>query len=584
MSQKIANFGEEFICIMERSDINNIMTTTHDSCNILADLLVAYGVKYAIISPGSRNAPITFALSSRDEIKKYVIVDERSAAFAALGMAQHSNFPVALVCTSGSAVLNYAPAIAEAYYQQLPIIIISADRPHEWIDQNDSQTIRQSHVLSNIVKNSYNIASNNYDEKSRWYNNRIINDALYSAISLPYGPVHLNIELDEPLYNRKPFELSSAKLVKRVKTDINTGFIDEMADKVNSCSKVLVFASMHKASKELSDSLNAISNGNIVVLSEITSNCHGKNIIYNIDRIFSDMTDDDWLRLKPELLITFGGAPVSRLAKTFLRKCNGITHWRIGSEKHLIDTFKNITESVEITPSIFFEYIKLHLNCAGQYNNLWREFINQTNISHSSYVKNAPWSDLKAMDIIMNSIPSNGVNLQLSNGSSIRYADITAMPNEFIGTIHCNRGVSGIDGSTSTTLGASLVCEDATTLLITGDMSFGYDLSGLASQYNSSKLKIIVLRNGGGSIFRFINGPTELPEFEKYFEVKQDIPVNKYAAAFGFDYFEANNEIMLKEQLVLLFDNQAPSILAVNTDNIVSASVLKGYYNKNNNK
>ena len=296
------------------------------------------------------------------------------------------------------------------------------------------------------------------------------------------------------------------------------------------------------------------------------------------------MTDDDWPRLKPELLITFGGAPVSRLAKTFLRKCNGITHWRIGSEKHLIDTFKNITESVEITPSIFFEYIKLHLNCAGQYNNLWREFINQTNISHSSYVKNAPWSDLKAMDIITNSIPSNGVNLQLSNGSSIRYADITAMPNEFIGTIHCNRGVSGIDGSTSTTLGASLVCEDATTLLITGDMSFGYDLSGLASQYNSSKLKIIVLRNGGGSIFRFINGPTELPEFEKYFEVKQDIPVNKYAAAFGFDYFEANNEIMLKEQLVLLFDNRAPSILAVNTDNIVSASVLKGYYNKNNNK
>ena len=200
---------------MKTTDIaNDVFTTTHDSCNILVDLLLSYGVEHTIISPGSRNAPIIIALNRCDKIQKHVIIDERSAAFAALGMAQVSNKPVAIVCTSGSAVLNYAPAVAEAFYQHIPLIVISADRPYEWIDQNDSQTIIQAGILNNIVKHSYDIPANCNDKTKLWYINRSINEALQKATSLQEGPVHLNMQFNEPLYDRKPLTDSLAKQIK----------------------------------------------------------------------------------------------------------------------------------------------------------------------------------------------------------------------------------------------------------------------------------------------------------------------------------------------------------------------------------
>ena len=181
-------------------------TTDKEVCNILADVVIAHGVRRAVLSPGSRNAPLLVALARREEIDKYVIVDERSAAFVALGMAQQLGEPVMLVCTSGTAVLNYAPAIAEAYYQKLPLIVVSADRPKEWIDQDDSQTIRQFEVLSQFVKKSYDIPARCNDDIARWYANRIVNDAMIEAMSGRKAPVHINVQLDEPLAGLSEYE------------------------------------------------------------------------------------------------------------------------------------------------------------------------------------------------------------------------------------------------------------------------------------------------------------------------------------------------------------------------------------------
>ena len=562
---------------------SEILTTTQESCNILVDLLISYGVKHVVVSPGSRNAPIIIGLSARNEITKHIIVDERSAAFVAIGMAQELNTPVAIVCTSGSAVLNYAPAIAEAYYQQLPIIIISADRPMEWIDQNDSQTIIQNDILKNIVKTSYNIPAECISPSMQWYCNRTINEALQHATALPQGPVHINLQLNEPLYERKSLEYCPSKTITRFTPELDKNNFIHFAEKINSCKKVLILASMHKKCDELSIALNNISGGNIVVLSEIIANNHGGKIFYNIDRLLTEISNDDWKQLKPDILITYGGAPVSRLAKTLLRKCKGIEHWRIGSEKVIIDTMQNLTQILEVSPDKFFGIIGKQIITNGEYFNVWEAISIKAESTHNTYINNSPWSDLRAMDIIMTNMPQEKTNLQISNGSAIRYADILGIPKEFQGTYHCNRGVSGIDGSTSTALGASMVSND-TTLLITGDMSFSYDLSGLASQYNSDKFKIIVLCNGGGGIFRFINGPSNLPEFEQYFEVHRDIPVDKYATAFGFDYFEANDEQSLKQSLDLFHKNNKASILAVYTDNKTSADTLKGYFSRNTNK
>lgn len=561
------------------------LSTTHESCNIFADLLLKYKVRHVVVSPGSRNAPIIIALNRYKQIKKYVIVDERSAAFVALGISQSSQEPVVLVCTSGSAVLNYAPAIAEAYYQQLPLIIVSADRPYVWIDQNDSQTINQYGILQNIVKHSYNILSYKSENKTvNWYINRILNEALQHVISLPVGPVHINMQFCEPLYERKPIEqIFSNKIKSYVPQNLDNDIYRELSNVINSHKKVLILASMHYQCKELTSILDKISGGNIVVLSEIIANNNkSTNLLHNIDRILTQLNEKQIEDYYPDLLITFGGSPVSRLLKTFLRKASTIEHWRIGVDKNIIDTMQNLTHRIEISPAVFFEKISDKIICKGDYFNKWKKLASIAHKSHNNYISQSRWSDLKAMDIIMKAIPEKGLNLQISNGSSIRYADIIGVPSTFEGTCFCNRGVSGIDGSTSTALGASILY-NGTTLLITGDMSFSYDLNGLTTQYNSKKFKIIVLSNGGGGIFRIINGPSELPEFEQYFEVHKNIPIDKYAYAFGFDYFQANNEEELQKNIYNFLNGNKSAILEVKTNNEISAKTLKEYFNRNKN-
>lgn len=569
---------------MKTTDIaNDVFTTTHDSCNILVDLLLSYGVEHTIISPGSRNAPIIIALNRCDKIQKHVIIDERSAAFAALGMAQVSNKPVAIVCTSGSAVLNYAPAVAEAFYQHIPLIVISADRPYEWIDQNDSQTIIQAGILNNIVKHSYDIPANCNDKTKLWYINRSINEALQKTTSLPEGPVHINIQFNEPLYDRKPLTDSLAKQIKKILPLAHLSDYTYFANSINSCKKVLIFASINKPCQELTNILDSISGGNIAVISEIIGNNNkSKYIFKNIDRLFSEISEDNYADFAPDLLITFGGAPVSRLTKTFLRKLTNIEHWRIGIDNNIIDTMQNLTHHIDIEPLTFFKAINEFITKKGSYFDQWVTLKAQAQQSHDTYVENAPWSDFKAMYTIMKSLPYEGLNLQVSNGSAIRYADIFGVHECFNGSIFCNRGVSGIDGSTSTALGASIIHTTGDTLLITGDMSFCYDLNGLASQYNSKRFKIIVLCNGGGGIFRFINGPSTLPNFEQYFEVHRDIPIEKYANAFGFNYITCDNEVLLQESITKLLSNNNPTILAIHTNNLISADTLRKYFNRNN--
>lgn len=560
------------------------ITTTQESCNILVDLLQAYGVKHAVISPGSRNAPIIISLNKCKAISKYIIVDERSAAFAAIGIIQQSREPVAIVCTSGSAVLDYAPAVAEAFYQQLPLIVISADRPHEWINQNDSQTILQHGILNNIVKVSYNIPYENKSKNHLWYANRIINEALQKAIEQPEGPVHINMQFNEPLYECRPLQSESTRIIKRMSPSLQADvtFFKHLAEKLHSKERILIIASMQKHSSELIKSLENIAGNNIVVLSEIIANTgHSKNIFHNTDRLLTEIKASEWNDYTPDLLITFGGSPVSRLIKKFLRENQPKEHWRIGIDHNIIDTMQNLSHRIEITPDAFFSGISEHIHkINGAYYEKWKNLAQKAESGLEKYINRVPWCDFKAMDIIMKSLPTMGINLQISNGSAIRYADIIGTVHDFDGSCHCNRGVSGIDGSTSTALGASLIY-NGITLLITGDMSFSYDLSGLASQYNSQRLKIIILCNGGGGIFRFINGPSDLPEFEKYFEVHRDLPINKYADAFGFEYLQADDEVSLQDSLLKLLTNKHSSILAVHTNNEISATVLRTFFNRN---
>ncbi|MDD2961736.1 MAG: 2-succinyl-5-enolpyruvyl-6-hydroxy-3-cyclohexene-1-carboxylic-acid synthase [Muribaculaceae bacterium] len=558
-------------------------TTTHKACNMLVDILLENNISNVVISPGSRNAPLIVAFSRNINVKTKVVVDERSAAFIALGMAQQLNQPVALVCTSGTAILNYAPAIAEAYYQHIPLIVISADRPIEWIDQDDGQTLVQNGILKNIVKKTYNIPSRYDDNNSLWYVNRLLNDAILESEKCISGPVHINFQLAEPLCDVEQTISDKTRSISYLTSasTLNQSDLDILRRNYTSKKKVLIVAGFYKYDKTLNDSICQLSkNSNTAVLVETITNISGANVIQNIDRLLTSLDKDQFADFRPDLLITFGGALVTRILKQKLRIYNASEHWHIGKSNCVVDTMQSLTKIIDVDATSFFRQLSEKLDYIGSsnYSEQWRLLSEKAKQSHIEYVNNAQWCDLKAFSLIFNAIKGKNISLQLSNGTTIRYAQL------FGDIIACNsfsnRGVAGIDGATSTALGASLI-DKGTTLLITGDMSFSYDLGALSTIYKNSNFKIIVLSNGGGGIFRFINGPSTLPELQEFFEVNRDINVKGNARAFEYDYFEANSELSFINVFDNFLMNDRCSILEIKTSNIVNAEILRGYFRRN---
>ena len=307
-------------------------TTDKQGCNILVALLAEHGVKRVVLSPGSRNAPLLMAFSRTPDIQDYVVVDERTAAFMALGMSQRSGEPVALVCTSGTALLNYAPAVAEAYYQHIPLIVISADRPMEWIDQDDSQTLRQYGALSHFVKRSYNLRAELSLPMDGWYFNRCINDALLTSLSGEKGPVHINIAVSEPLTQEMDMPSVRERFVTRIPS---SNIPDEqsmklLCDEFMSARKVLILVAFSQPDEQLNQVLLRLAElPQVVVLTESIANVRGKNLIPTIDRVYSVIDKAEWEDYAPDLLITLGGSLVSRMIKAFLRQHKPKLHWRI---------------------------------------------------------------------------------------------------------------------------------------------------------------------------------------------------------------------------------------------------------------
>ena len=559
-----------------------MQNTTHKTCHRVVDLLVSRGVTHAVVSPGSRNAPLLVALSREERIAKVVVVDERSAGFVALGISAATHRAVAVVCTSGTAVLNLAPAIAEAYYQQCPLLVITADRPQAWIDQNDSQTMRQNGVFANFVKKSYSLPSTIESDEQSWYVNRILNEAYFEATSGTCRPVHINIHIGEPIYSLCEAADSGFRPIDRAESTetLASAQAKALAERVARSRRVMVVCGFMHPDERLEASLRAMSQrDNVVVLAEHLAQIEGERIVNCIDTALSAMPPERNADFAPDLLIYVGGAPVSRLMKQFLRTYAAqAEQWRVGLDENIIDTMQGLTMQVHTDAARFFDALMAHdaAICQSDYSAIWQHLLRTGLQSARDFASRQPWSDFKAMNMIMHS-PLGDVMLHLSNGLTVRYAQLFERQP---GVAYlCNRGVSGIDGCTSTALGASLVSEKPV-LLITGDMSFAYDVNGLASQYNSSRLKIVVICNDGGGIFRFIKGPSALPELEQYFEVKRHIDVAKYAAAFGFEYFEAASEETLSQNLRRLLACDKAAILAVTTPGEINADVLRNFYNR----
>ncbi|MDX9751253.1 MAG: 2-succinyl-5-enolpyruvyl-6-hydroxy-3-cyclohexene-1-carboxylic-acid synthase [Flavobacteriales bacterium] len=556
-------------------------TSDHHSAAALARLCAAKGVRHAVISPGSRNAPLVIAFTAQDGITCHQVIDERSAAFFALGMAQQLHAPVALICTSGSAVLNYAPAVAEAFYQRVPLLVITADRPAEWTDQGEGQAIRQENVLGPHVRQSVQLPRDAHDELARWHCDRLVNVAIDATLLPVPGPVQVNVPFNEPLYGQAP---GQADRGSRTIAQVLTGsfILPEHArwlvQQLSTARKVLVLAGQGVWSRELRGQLKQLAAlPQVAVLTEATANLDDNAFITCIDRVIEGIDDSNEKDLRPELLITFGGAVVSKRIKGLLRKWQPAHHWNVDVGQRHFDTYRSLTHDIATDPEIFFAQVAASVRPAEEtfYAEAWRMVDRRTTERHHRSLASAPWCDLTVFQEVLGRIPP-GTDVQLGNSTVVRYAQLFERPHghRFFG----NRGTSGIDGCVSTAVGAAWASQRPTTL-ITGETAFLYDSNAFWNKHLSPLLKVIVIDNGGGNIFRFIEGPDRDPALLKWFEAPHGRDPMALVKSFGLPAHEATDMAGLRTGMDRLHaEHDQPAVLVVRTPAEVGPKVLRDYF------
>lgn len=533
------------------------------------------GIKNVILSPGSRCAPLTLAFARHPDIHTRTISDERSAAFIALGMAQQLEEPVALVCTSGSAALNYFPAIAEAYFQKIPLLVITADRPNEWIDQYDGQTIFQEGVYGNHVKGSFQFPNSIGTEDDSWLAARLSNEAINLSKKFPCGPVHLNIPLKEPFY---PTDGESIQFPEKPRIfnqhSSNVQLSDESFAKLKSrldgVHRILVIVGQQRPNLEILTLLNSLSDRHQVVF---ISDCIG-----NMQSDKSITFHDHWLgipqlssNLEPDLIISFGKSIISKALKLFLRSTKA-SHWHIQEDGNAKDTFQRLTRILPTHPKAFFKWLTENLQPQNlEFYQAWHSLELKVKNELPKVLNRVGFGEYSALHAALQTIPKLS-KIHAANSMSVRYLNFLGAREQ---EVCCNRGTSGIDGSSSTAVGCTFTTKELITL-VTGDLAFFYDRNAFWHNYAMPNLRIILLNNHAGGIFRIIKGPNEQPELEEFFETKQKLSAQHLATEFGFYYTKVVNAEELDATLIDFYEESLhPKIVEIETESDHNTRLLK---------
>lgn len=539
---------------------------------ILAHILKQYGINHVVLSPGSRNAPIAVHFSE-DDFHCYSIVDERSAAFVGLGMAKGLHKPVALSCTSGSAATNYYPAVVEAFYQNVPLLILTADRPENFIDIFDGQTIRQKNLFHQHSYGDFQMKEDQEPDADE-YNFETVKKAVELCIE-KQGPVHINIPLTEPLYEMVSELLPMPEIEKHVPEN-NFELPSNVIAEWNTSKRIMILLGTLDPSPELNVLLEQlVKNHSAVVLTEVNSNQYHPKFFNHIDRYIFDFTEEDFAKYAPDLLITVGQNVVSKKVKQFLRKAAPVHHWHIDPYWQP-DTYFVLTEKITVDHEIFFSQLVKRVNLEPQgYFNLWDTRRDKMDAKHEEYVNQVNFSDFMVFRDLAESIPEN-YSVHVSNSSAIRYAQLFNFSEKH--EVYCNRGTSGIDGCTSTAMGFAMMDENPVVLL-TGDLSFFYDINGLWNKYIPPYTRIIIINNGEGNIFRIIPGPEDTNAIGEYIATSHKMNASNLAKHFKFDYFQVETKDEFHRSLENFFKpSSQPKILELNTREEDNADVLKEYF------
>jgi 2-succinyl-5-enolpyruvyl-6-hydroxy-3-cyclohexene-1-carboxylate synthase len=539
----------------------------------LAEICKAKGIQHVVISPGSRSAPLINAFYSRFGDGCISIVDERSAGFFALGLASFSLRPVVLICTSGTALLNYAPALAESFYQQVPLLVVTADRPAAWIDQQDNQTIRQVDIYHNYVKGQFVLPESIREDDDLWYTHRMINDAINLCTAGNPGPVHLNVPLAEPLYTELPVSSDHIRIINRAAPDVTIKLPAEMLEEWDRARRIMIVHGQDHPGSEVSRLLPAfLKDSRIAILAENISNLADPGIISDSNLLLMHHRDNS--PEFPELIIHSGGQVVSKALAGYLRRGKPLACWRIGQDNGIIDTFKIVTRVVPVPPAWVYQALSglIRPSVKSTFRENWLQADAETRSMANIRIEQAPFSDLTVFHRIMTRIPENVIVVP-GNSSIIRYSQLFPVnPGHFY---FSNRGVSGIDGCLSTASGIALA-SGKPTLALLGDLGFLYDSNGLWNRELPGNLRIVVINNGGGGIFHILKGPSDYPGFKKYVEANHPVNIRNFAASFDIDYYFADDDTgIIRQWDAFLKTGKKTALFEIKTDAVVSASAFR---------
>lgn len=553
------------------------MYSCKDNINILTSLLARHGVRHAVVCPGSRNAPIVHNLNECGLITCCPVTDERSAGFYALGMAQASGLPVIVCVTSGTALLNIAPAVAEAFYQHVPLIVVSADRPSSWIGQLDGQTLPQHGAFGCFVAKSVTLPEP-HDDNDRWYCNRLINEAMLAAYAGAGCPVHINVPITEPLFEFTVCELPEERMIRRISINVKADAVcDEIVRRMSCSVRPMIVVGRHKNSDALSRSLQTISSY-VVTLREPLS--PGKGTVH-FDEVLSGVYDNP--SYMPDFVLYAGDTIVSKRLKKFLRNAPGIEIWAISADGNVHDTFMNQTVVVEADAEKIFCEMASEFNLwrdmtlhdkAGEFYERWNAVLVSAACRSDSFIPR--YSQMLVVRTFEHIIEEKDIacSVHYANSSAVRLANIYAGR-----YIYVNRGVNGIEGSLSTAAGYSVVCDEPV-LCVIGDLSFFYDSNALWSQNLRGNLRILLLNNGCGGIFNQLPGIEASPVRDSYIAAAHHASARGICAAHDIGYLAARNteELEMHMQTFITGGTNRPLVFEVFTDASEDARVLKDYY------
>jgi 2-succinyl-5-enolpyruvyl-6-hydroxy-3-cyclohexene-1-carboxylate synthase len=556
-----------------------IMFSKRQGVSEIPYICEAHGISHAVISPGSRNAPLILSFTSHPRIKCISITDERSAGYYAMGMAQQLKKPVVLICTSGTALANYTPALTEAFYLKIPLLVISADRPPEWIDQNDGQTIRQNNFSPNVVKKSFITPVETEKKEDLWYFRRIFNEAIGISMTGSRGPVHINVPLREPLYEPLP-EVTQVQAVISVQTGFSHLTNDQRRDIKQSwkshSKRLIICGFSSKTNPDLQNSLAKIAENNeAVVVAENLTNISSQSFIYSPERFIAALDNEMQVNIQPDLLVTTGGAVLSKRLKKYLREFSPKEHWHVDENEMFVDTYQSLNQNIRVKPEYFFKIIEGSGPVNKEYSRYAKQISEQTVKNHNNFLSQAVFSDLVAYELIFSQLPPES-NLHLANSTPVRYSQLFPVRPDI--NYFSNRGTSGIDGSVSTAAGAAMISEKLNILLL-GDLAFIYDSNGLWNNNLPANLRIIIIDNGGGNIFKLIETGPEVEKIRPFIETPYKVNIKELCRAFDVGYMLAKNSEELENFLPDIFKpNRRSVVLHIQTSGDISAKTFKQYF------